>query len=118
MRAGWTGVEFYPGRPSSTSPVLAFAEKICGFRARHARDLDRRHFEDVPRRASLQPDAVDGQERLVHEDTGSLEGKIARGRGPDLTVAPDRRKFPLVDTAGGRNERYDRGTVSVETIRA
>src|SRR5205809_448489 len=79
----------------STSPVLAFPNEICGFRFRHAGELDRRQSEDVTRRARLQPDGVRGQNRLVHEDAGSREGKIGGGRRAHLVAARGRGELPF-----------------------
>src|SRR3989442_9442720 len=117
LAGGWAGDDLYPRRTPSTSPVLGFPDEICGLGVRHARDLDRRHLEDVTRRTRLQPDALGGQDRLVHEDAGSLERKTRCSRGPHLVVARSRGELPVVDAATRRNEGDDRSPVSVEPIR-
>jgi hypothetical protein len=107
-----------PSRLVVDLPRSSFSEEICGFRPGHSGELGRRQPEHVTWRARLQPDGVRRHDGLVNEDSGSLERKVGRRRGPHLRRARGESELPRVDRAIVRNERDDDSAVYVECVRA
>src|SRR4051794_8328716 len=98
-------VEFYPGDPPSTSPLLAFYDQIGGRSRDQTGQLRRRQAQNVAGCPRFEPQGGLRQGGLFQKHRRAREREFGATSGHELRASGGAGELPQVEPAAGWNQR-------------